>query len=130
MTHPDEDTYHLTAASIPTLGDVFTQEALDSMVGKTVPLNMAFDWSQPLGDVTVTSAEQVGDTLRLGLSVSKRTLGRIEEKFGKPEPGEYSIGFSRPLRSTPGPGTVTLMEVAAAYEGQLFPKPATPEDSE
>lgn len=130
----DEITYRLDDAVVPLMGDVFTQEALDGLIGQTPRLTVGFDQSDSLGRVTITHASQVGGSLRLGMTVDRGTLDRIEKRMGRPE--EYSLGFIPTVAGVdPGEGKRTYVSaeakaIAAGMAQQFYPQPATPKDAE
>lgn len=63
----------------PLGGDVFTDEALASMVGREVPLTVAFDRARHLGRATVVEATISGADLLLTIEYDEATARRLEE---------------------------------------------------
>lgn len=71
-----------TEQCIPLGDDVFTEGALASMVGKTVPLTYGYDGRKRLGNTTVLAARQDSGSLILTLDFDERTTEAVVDAIG------------------------------------------------
>ena len=92
----------ITGVSTIPADTTFTPEALQSMVGKRVPLTVRFDWANgPIGWATVLAAEERDGLLRLTLEV-EYPEGRDPTVLSALDPGgNYSLPDDGGQREVP-----------------------------
>jgi hypothetical protein len=74
-----------------------TPEAVASMVGQAPRLTRDYDWTKPMGHVTVIAASVDGDTIRMTIETDGNHDDKVRALLGIPDVEAFSLGRAVPV---------------------------------